>query len=162
MVRDALTQRPVAGAEITLQNDAGEERRATPDGDGRFALEELAPGRWTVAASAFGYVSERFDITVPHRGELRGARIDLLAVRERIFALYGRAARPLLPDPELWGIWSPRQIFAHVRSERPPASAMAELTDFVEEAYFSQRVPGEERVGEARERIDRAREETGP
>jgi len=161
VVRDALSQRPVAGAGLTLENDAGEQRTATPDAGGRFAVEELSPGRWTVAVSAHGYVTERFDITLPHRGELRGARIDLLAVRERIFALYGLAARPLLPDPELWGIWSPRQIFSHVRTERPPASAMSELTDFVEETYFSQRIPGEEQIGEARERIARVREETG-
>lgn len=161
VVRDALSQRPVAGAALTLDNDAGEQRTASPDAAGRFAIEDLAPGRWTVSVSAHGYVTERFDITLPHRGELRGARIDLLAVRERIFALYGLAARPLLPDPELWGIWSPRQIFSHVRTERPPASAMSELTDFVEETYFSQRIPGEEQIGEARERIARVREETG-
>ncbi len=162
VVRDALSQRPVAGAALTLENDAGEQRTASPDAGGRFAVEELLPGRWTVAVSAHGYVTERFDITLPHRGELRGVRVNLLAVRERIFALYGVAARPLLPDPELWGIWSPRQIFTHVRTDRPPASAMSELTDFVEETYFSQRIPGEEQIGEARERIARVREETGP
>ena len=64
-----------------------------------------------------------------------GARIDLLPVRERIFDIYREVAVPLLPEPRLWGVWTPRQIFRHVRSQRP-ASALSDLTDFVEDSYF--------------------------
>lgn len=141
LVRDAVRNRPIAGAEVLLTLGA-EVRRAASAVDGRFAIEELASGEWGVRVAAPGHVSEQFTLTVPHRGELRGARIDLVPVREKIFTLYRRAALPILPSPDLWGIWSPRQIVDHVRSRSAPLR-MTELTEFVEEAYFSGRTPDE-------------------
>jgi hypothetical protein len=76
-------------------------------------------------------------------------------VRERVFQLYRRAAEPVLPEPRLWGIWSPRQIVDHVRSKRP-SPELAKLTDFVEEVYFSSRLADEAMVPDASERVDRA------
>ena len=64
-------------------------------------------------------------------------------MRERAFAIYRSAALPLLPRPELWGIWSPRQIVDHVRARRSPP-ALAALTAQIEEIYFSGRVPDED------------------
>lgn len=141
LVRDAVRNRPIAGAELLLTLGA-EVRRTETDDDGRFAVEELAPGEWSVRVAAPGHVSEQFPLTVPHRGELRGARIDLVPVREKIFTLYRRAALPILPSPDLWGIWSPRQIVDHVRA-RTVAVRMTELTEVVEETYFSARTPDE-------------------
>jgi len=86
---------------------------------------------------------------------LRGVRVDLVPVRERVFQLYRRAAEPILPEPRLWGVWSPRQIVDHVRSKRP-SPALAELTDFVEEIYFSPRVADETVLPTASEQVDRA------
>lgn len=160
-VRDAVTGRVVGGARMILTH-GNLEHLVEVRGDGRFTAEDLTPaGTWGVAVEAYGYVTERFEITIPHRGELRGVRIDVLPVRERIFAMYGVAARPMLPDPELWGIWTPRQIFDHVRDGRPPASAMAALTDFVEETYFSQRTATEDLIPLALDRIRTARAEHG-
>ncbi|HWU86772.1 MAG TPA: hypothetical protein VN253_05840, partial [Kofleriaceae bacterium] len=102
-----------------------------------------------------GHITERFAVTIPHRGELRGVRVDLVPVRERVFQLYRRAAEPILPEPRLWGIWSPRQIVDHVRARRP-SPALAELTDFVEEVYFSPRVASESVLPQAGERVDLA------
>jgi hypothetical protein len=123
--------------------------------DGAFAFEGLMPGEWKVEVACAGHVTERFAVTVPHRGELRGARVDLMPVRERIFSMYKRAALPLLPDPAKWGVWSPRQIFDHVRSKKL-APALAELTDFVEHAYFSARLPDEDVLPDAASRVERA------
>ena len=106
--------------------------------DGSFPFEKLAAGEWRAEVAAPGHVTERFAVTIPHRGELRGVRVDLVPVRERVFQLYRRAAEPILPEPRLWGIWSPRQIVDHVRGKRP-SPALADLTDFVEEIYFSAR-----------------------
>jgi hypothetical protein len=161
-VRNAVTGRIVGGARMTLRLGTIE-HLVDVRGDGKFVAEDLTPGGvWSVAVEAYGFVTERFDITVPHRGELRGVRVDVLPVRERIFALYGVAARPMLPDPGLWGIWTPRQIFEHVREGRPPASAMASLTDFVEETYFSQRIATEDLIEIAEARIRDARSEPPP
>ena len=99
-------------------------------------IEKLDTGEWRAEVAAPGHVTEQFSVTIPHRGELRGVRVDLVPVRERVFQLYRRAAEPVLPEARLWGIWSPRQIVDHVRSKRP-SPALADLTDFVEEVYFS-------------------------
>jgi hypothetical protein len=155
-VRDLVRGVPVGGARLVLTlGDAGHELLA--DADGHFAIE-LAPGHWRVVVSAHGYVTETVNAPVPHRGELRGARIDLLPVRERVFALYRDVAAPLLPRPDLWGVWTPREILDHMRVARP-AGAFGALTDLVEEAYFAERVPDESVVLEAQVVASAARAE---
>lgn len=140
-VRDAVRGRVLPGAEVLLSLGSDVRHTVATD-DGRFAIEELTAGEWTARVASPGHVSEHFTVTIPHRGELRGARIDLVPVREKIFTLYRRAALPILPSPDLWGIWSPRQIVDHVRAATPPAR-LTDLTAFVEECYFSARVPDE-------------------
>jgi hypothetical protein len=145
-VRDLVRGVAVGGARLRLTlGDTVHELVA--DGDGHFEIE-LAPGHWSVVVSAHGYVTETVNAPVPHRGELRGARIDLLPVRERVFALYREVAAPLLPRPELWGVWTPREILDHLRGARA-TGAFGALTDLVEEAYFAERVPDESVVAEA-------------
>lgn len=154
VVRDTVRGRPVADAVVRLV--LGEREREVRTGpDGSFTLDKLELGEWRAEVAALGHVTERFAVTIPHRGELRGVRIDLVPVRERVFQLYRRAAEPVLPEPRLWGIWSPRQIVDHVRSKRP-SPALADLTDFVEEVYFSPRLAAESVLPHASERVDRA------
>jgi len=139
----------------------GTEREIHCAGDGTFVVERLELGEWHAEVGAPGHVSERFVVSIPHRGELRGVRVDLVPVRERVFQLYRRAAEPSLPETRLWGIWSPRQIVDHVRSKRP-SPALSELTDFVEEIYFSPRQAPETVLPQASERVDHAiRERAG-
>jgi hypothetical protein len=158
MVRDSVTSHPVSDAAVVATNDDHGRESTQSAHDGIFAFAELAAGDWRIAVSAFGYCTERFSISTPHRGELRGARIDLVPVRERIFAMYRQVAEHQLPDRELWGIWTPRQIFDHVRDERP-ASALSDLTNFVEETYFSQRTPDESVLKMAERLVAQARAE---
>lgn len=157
VVRDTVRGRAVPDAIVRLLGPVEHELRTAADG--AFSFEQLAPGDWRTEVAAAGHVSERFTIAIPHRGELRGVRVDLVPIRERVFQLYRRAAEPLLPDPRLWGIWSPRQIIDHVRSRAPRSEhrpALADLTDFVEELYFSPRIPGEAVLPRAAERVDLA------
>jgi hypothetical protein len=153
VVRDTVRGRPIADAVVRV----GDLVVAT-GADGSFVLEHLPAGDQRAEVSAPGHVTEAFAITIPHRGELRGVRVDLVPVRERVFQLYRRAAEPVLPEPRLWGIWSPRQIVDHVRSKRP-TPALADLTDFVEEIYFSPRVAAESLLPQASDRVDRAIQE---
>jgi hypothetical protein len=156
-VIDAVTDQPVAGAQVELRLAAASAeptRLATSDG-GRFAIE-LERGAWQVEISAFGYVRERFQIEIPHRGELRDMAVALVPVRERIFSRYRDVAAPLLPSPDLWGIWTPRQILERVRKGRP-APALTALTDRVEEAYFSARTPVEDELAGIEELVAAAR-----
>jgi hypothetical protein len=154
VVRDAVRGRPVAGAIVRLRL-GGVEQTATTASDGGFAFEALAHGDWITEVAASGHITETFVVAIPHRGELRGVRVDLVPVRERVFQLYRRAAEPVLPEPRLWGVWSPRQIVDHVRSKRP-SPALAELTSFVEEIYFSPRTSEETVLAIASERVDLA------
>jgi hypothetical protein len=154
VVRDTVRGRPVAGALVRLRlHHTDRETQSGPDGS--FSLEGLAMGEWFAEVVAPGHVTEKFAISIPHRGELRGVRVDLVPVRERVFQLYRRAAEPVLPEVRLWGVWSPRQVFDHVRSKRP-SPALSELTDFVEEVYFSPRMAEETVLSAASEQVDRA------
>jgi len=154
VVRDTVRSRPVPEAVVVLT--LGEvERDIRTSADGSFTIEKLAPGEWKAEVAAPGHVTERFTVSIPHRGELRGVRVDLVPVRERVFQLYRRAAEPALPEPRLWGIWSPRQIVDHVKSKRQ-SPALSDLTDFVEEIYFSARLAPETILPQASERVERA------
>ena len=160
VVRDTVRGRPVGEAVVRLL--LGEEERETRTADdGSFTLERLTHGEWRAEVAAPGHVTERFGVSIPHRGELRGVRVDLVPVRERVFQLYRRAAEPALPEPRLWGIWSPRQIVDHVRDRRP-SPALADLTDFVEEIYFSGRLAPETVLTTAGDRVERAVRERTP
>lgn len=165
VVRDTVRGRPIAGATVVVRRaEAPHQERATEtDEDGAFAIEELGGGEWVAVVGAVSHLSERFAVTVPHRGELRGVRVDLVPVREKVFLLYQRAAQPVLPDPKLWGVWSPRQIVDHVRATRP-SPALTVLTDFVEEVYFSARPTEESTLPLARQRVEAAiaERERGP
>jgi len=146
--------RPVEGAVVRLLHGQTD-REVRTAADGSFSHEQLTVGDWQAEVAAPGHITERFIVSIPHRGELRGVRIDLVPVRERVFQLYRRAAEPVLPEPRLWGVWSPRQIVDHVRARRP-SPALADLTSFVEEVYFSPRLADETILPDASERIDRA------
>jgi hypothetical protein len=153
VVRDTVRGRPIADARVKVGD-----HDVTTGPDGGFVIEHLRAGELRAEVSADGHVTEAFAVTIPHRGELRGVRVDLVPVRERVFQLYRRAAEPVLPESRLWGIWTPRQIVDHVRSKRP-SPALADLTDFVEEIYFSPRIAAESVLPQASDRVDRAIQE---
>jgi hypothetical protein len=162
-VRDTVRGRPVADAVVWLRlshpglhgDSVQEEKESRTGADGTFVFEAMTSGNWVAEVAAPGHVTEKFVVSIPHRGELRGVRVDLVPVRERVFQLYRRAAEPILPEARLWGVWSPRQIVDHVRSKRP-SPALAELTSFVEDVYFSARVAEETVLPAASEQVDRA------
>ncbi len=154
VVRDTIRSRPVPEAVVCLMLGDIERDIRTAE-DGSFVLEKLQPGEWRAEVAAPGHCTEKFGVSIPHRGELRGVRVDLVPVREKVFQLYRRAAEPLLPEARLWGVWSPRQIVDHVRSKRQ-SPALADLTDFVEEVYFSPRLAPETILATANERVEQA------
>jgi hypothetical protein len=159
-VRNVITSKGIEDATIFVASHREQELRS--DEQGRFAISELSEGEFKITVGAHGFVSEHFSIQIPHRGEFHDAVVDLLPVREKIFSLYKYAVRSLLPDAKLWGIWTPRQILNHVR-KNSPSVRLAELTDFVEESFFSQRIPTEEMIDLTRAMIRGLDQEpTGP
>ena len=159
-VRDVLTNQPLAGVRLDFSLEGQPVLELVTDEAGRFEVGPLHAGTWKAHARAAGYVTERFSATCPHRGELRDVRIDLMPVREQVFVIYRGVALRLLPRRELWGVWTPREILDHVRKRRP-TGALGELTSFVEEAYFSARVPDESVLPHAQRRAAAAKAELG-
>lgn len=94
---------------------------------------------------------EHARLELPHRGNLRGLRVDLVPVRVRILELYRQVALDLLPKPRLWARWTPRDLLHHVRRGGPAISpALAELSELLERAYWSEQIATEDDLRRAR------------
>jgi hypothetical protein len=131
---------PLPTASVSV-NAGDVDRMLAVDEEGRFLVEGLPPGPIVVEISAPGFVVERFERALPHRGELRGTKILLVPIRQKIFAAYQKVALPLFPDPALAGTWTPRELLDHVARRMLIVDELAALTSIVEEAYFGPRLP---------------------
>jgi hypothetical protein len=152
VVVDATDDRPLAIAGVVARSALGEARATTVDENGFFALESLPAGPIVVDIAAAGYVSERFRRVLPHRGELRGARIRLIPVRVRIFDAWRRAAAPLQPEKQRPSdtLMTPRELLRHVESRALlPNEPLQALTALVESAVWAAHAPSHEDLVEA-------------
>ncbi|MDB4971438.1 MAG: hypothetical protein JWN44_7127, partial [Myxococcales bacterium] len=147
-VVDAVDDRAIASATLVVR--AGHQRLAAAvDARGRFVLEELPPGPVLVEVAAPGYVGEQFTRTLPHRGELRGARVRLVPVRARIFDAWRRAAAPLYPSAKAAETMTPRELQAFVERRRLlPHDRLGALTALVESSVWGARPPSSEALEE--------------
>jgi hypothetical protein len=152
---------PVAGATVRVHAGGVVHELAT-GADGRFAFEALPPGPIAVEVEARGYVGERLERSLPHRGELRGARVLLVPVRARVFAVWRALALPHLPRPSLAEIWTPRELLSHVRSRRMITGELAALTSLVEVACFGPLLPDASVLQEAERLAAAAASRTPP
>jgi Carboxypeptidase regulatory-like domain len=155
-VCDGATGQAIAGATLVV-DVGGQHRSALSDENGRFALEALPAGTLAVEVAALGYVSERFHRIVPHRGELRGARVLLVPIRAQIFAAWDGATRPLVPKPELTALWTPRELLEFVKKSRLVTDDWARLTAAVETICYGPEPPGLEALAEVRRLIEELR-----
>jgi hypothetical protein len=119
----------------------GVARACAVDVYGRFAFDALPAGPISIEVSAPGYVAEKIARLIPHRGELRGARVMLVPIRARMFATYLQATLPLLPNPKDADTWTPRELLRHVERRALLVEELAQLTALVEETYFGPRTP---------------------
>jgi carboxypeptidase family protein len=149
VVVDAADDRPIRSATIVARAADGQPRAATVDERGRFAFEELPPGPLVVEVAAAGYVGERFARAIPHRGELRNARVRLVPVRARIFDAWRRAALPLYPTPRAAETMTPRELLGHVEKKRlVPSEPLIALTARVEAAVWGAAAPSTDDLAE--------------
>ncbi|HXG91134.1 MAG TPA: carboxypeptidase regulatory-like domain-containing protein [Blastocatellia bacterium] len=76
----------VAGAQVTARNDAtGETRNATTNDEGRFRIEKLAPGSYTVIVTSKGFKpAERKVVVDGAKGASLEIRLEIEAPREEI------------------------------------------------------------------------------
>jgi carboxypeptidase family protein len=135
---DPFAGRPVSGATLTLEAAGSPPLHATADEDGRIQLS-IPDGRYRATVSAPGYLPLGFDVVVPHRGELRGFRIDLLSVRARALRLWTERAGPFAPPDRLLLV-TPGELAA-----LQPALAPAALA--FEEIFYSGRPADESSLG---------------
>lgn len=149
IVVDAADDRPIADATLVARTADGQSHAATVDERGHFAFEDLPPGPLVVEAAAPGYVAERFSRTLPHRGELRNARVRLVPVRARIFDAWRRAAAPLYPTPRAAETMTPRELLDHLQRRRLlPNDRMGALTRLVEAAVWGAQAPSTDNLAE--------------
>ncbi len=138
-VVDASDRIPVAGAELSVVDANGVAVVETTSGArGEFAIPALPAGLHTVVVQRHGYVSERFSVQLPHRGNLHAVRINLAQVRVRILELYRAATISLLPAKERWACWTPRETVRHAgRRAGRRLAPLEDLTLLLERAYWS-------------------------
>ena len=150
-VWDPTTRRAVGGALVTVRPEAdGEPRSVECDASGRFATGPLPTGDYVVEATAAGYLPESFAARVPHHGELRDLRVDLVPVRHRVMEIYRDAALRVLPERELWGFWTPREILRFARKRQEARQMpLQPLTELFEEVYYADRRASADSVARA-------------
>jgi hypothetical protein len=136
-VRDALTERPVRGAPLSLRGpDASALELVTGD-DGSFRSDELRDGEWTLSISAAGYATLSGTLAIPHRGEWADMDVQLQSLRSAAVAAYRPAAMRVLPDAELWRRWTPRETLQHAQQKGRATEPFVQLTQQVEHAAYS-------------------------
>lgn len=165
-VLDASFGRPVGGAVLTVQPTAALApgasepqlaRTVHATEEGRFAVSQLAAGRYLVEVTAPGYLPQRFPAAVPHRGELRGISVRLEPIRVRLLGEWRRVAQSLLDQESRLRTATPRELLEQAARLRGAAAlaygaagdALARLTDLVEQAYYSPRVCTPQMLAEA-------------
>jgi hypothetical protein len=77
-VLNAVTGHPVRKAHITLTPAQGEPILAATDAHGKYALADLAPGKYTVMAGHDGYTNQRYGAKRPGEDQ-KGEQLELTA-----------------------------------------------------------------------------------
>jgi hypothetical protein len=74
---------PLRGAEVRVRDPNGRENRlATTDEQGRYQVNNLVPGTWSVSAAKGGYITQQYG----QRGPFSAAQPITLAARQRVDA----------------------------------------------------------------------------
>lgn len=191
LVWDVWRERPITDARLSVVGGDGQPVRTTAsDGAGRFALQDLPPGRHEIVIEADGFVPARMDAKIPHDGDLARVRLSLVAVPLKIRRLY-QSVVATLEGEDLWGRLSPREIERvllevaievdraaarqgvdsqfverlrrrlETSDDLDPQALVAVMTAIVEETYFSGRTYGEDVWRLAREVALRLRDRLG-
>jgi hypothetical protein len=145
-VRDALTERPVRGATLSLRAPDASALSLRTGEDGSFRSEELGTGEWTLSIDAAGYATLSATLAIPHRGEWADVDVQLQSLRSAAVAAYRPAALRLLPNAELWRRWTPRETLRHAQQNGRATEPFVQLTQQVEHAAYSGTPPSTDDV----------------
>lgn len=165
-VTDAVFGHAVPFAQITLSlldtsrrvpTDQETPYQEVTTATGAFQVHQIRLGRYTLAVHAPGYLGQTLVTQVPHRGELRGIRVQLMPLRACLLSEWRRVAQTHCPDISSLRTRTPADLLAEV-SLAPPSAAqgppldlpsLARLTELVNTAYYAPRVCSQEMLEEA-------------
>ena len=148
---DAGDDQPLHPARVHLEFGERNEQSLATDESGRFRVEELPEGTWTLRCTAPGYESAKAQITVPHRGEWSNATFRLHRLRDRALAAFRRYAIPTLPSEEAWPLRTNREIARASKHQQGPAQALGRINAALEPLYYGENGPSEAQVKELEE-----------
>src|SRR5215510_1355970 len=76
----------IVGAQVSIRNEAtGETRSASTNNEGRFKIDSLAPGSYSISVAQTGFKSgERKVVIEPKRAATIEIRLEVAAPRERV------------------------------------------------------------------------------
>ncbi|MEK6608495.1 MAG: hypothetical protein AABZ30_12615 [Myxococcota bacterium] len=100
---DGFDAHPIAGGRLVIGG-----RAHVAGVDGRIAILALPAGAHEATVEAPGYAPCRVRLSVPHRGELRGARVALRSARAEALACYRDAVEPTLGSA--WRLRTPGEV----------------------------------------------------
>jgi hypothetical protein len=107
------------------------------DGDGRFELGPLPDGHYALELDARGFLSRTATVSVPHDGSLDGCVYLLGSLRGVLRDVLMNALSPVL-GALTWGRDTPREMARTLlASEHPRRDELSDLTELVEQAWFS-------------------------
>jgi outer membrane cobalamin receptor len=92
--------RPVANAEVVITGPMAAPQRATTDVNGAFVVPALAPGRYTVFASAPGLVSDAIAVDITHEPATADLALRISAVSETLVVSAAQIDQPLSRTPD--------------------------------------------------------------
>jgi len=100
-VVDAATGEPIAEALVVAKSPNGDAGRARTNGRGVYRIGDLRPGVYEVAATARGYLGERYPQPVPVRAEQITEDINFRLAKKRpvLGAISGRVANRRTGEP---------------------------------------------------------------
>jgi hypothetical protein len=148
---------PLSQAWVELQHGNTEPTSLSCDARGRFRADQLPAGPLTVRVGAEGYEPIIEEVSIPHRGELSQLTIRLQSLRDRALGHYRAVAVRILPNPDLWPIWTNREVAAGAPVRGRLRARMQALAERVERLYYGARPPSEPEVEDVRVESEQAR-----
>jgi hypothetical protein len=126
------------------------------DADGCFHLDLAESGRFRLAISQSGFVSEKMYISVPHFGQYTNLKIRLTPVRYKILESYVHFLNHMIPEKTLWGTFTPREVKPVISGKLfKEHELLDDLTVYFEDAYYGNRRLEEDAYHRAQEMMDK-------
>lgn len=139
-VVDARGGGALVGARVRSQRGETTLGETTTDGAGHFAIA-LGAGVHSIEIEVDGYEPARHRATLPHRGEWSSIVVRLRSLRELAWEPLEPIAARLLPTPDLWGVWTARDLEAAARARRGSPRALPGLIASIERAAYAPEPP---------------------